>query len=60
MRYNRQRLRRGRAIAPKAVRRRANPQPVSGTLLDLRGCIRVNGPQDWAAIRRQVTLGRAR
>jgi AbrB family looped-hinge helix DNA binding protein len=35
-------------------------QPISQTLLDLRGSIPVKGPQDFAEIRKQVTGGRGK
>ena len=35
-------------------------QPLSHTLLDLRGSVPVSGPQDFAAIRQQVVEARAR
>jgi AbrB family looped-hinge helix DNA binding protein len=34
-------------------------QPLTQTLLDLRGSVAVAGPQNFAAIRRQVLAGRA-
>ena len=34
-------------------------QPLTSTLLDLRGSVPVDGPQDFAAIREQVTRERA-
>ena len=34
-------------------------QPLTQTLLDLRGSVRVTGPQDFDAIRAQVLAGRA-
>ena len=35
-------------------------KPIRRTLLDLRGVIRVSGPQDFRAIRREVIAKRAR
>ena len=35
-------------------------QPISQTLLDLRGSVPVKGPQNFAEIRKQVTKGRGR
>jgi bifunctional DNA-binding transcriptional regulator/antitoxin component of YhaV-PrlF toxin-antitoxin module len=35
-------------------------QPLPKSLLELRGSIPVSGPQDFAEIRRQVRVGRAR
>jgi len=35
-------------------------RPVRNTLLDLRGSVPVSGPQDFSAIRRQVTQDHAR
>jgi antitoxin PrlF len=35
-------------------------QPISQTLLDLRGSVPVKGPQDFAEIRQQVTAERGR
>ena len=35
-------------------------QPISQTLLDLRGSVPVKGPQDFVSIRQQVIAGRGR